>query len=78
MSCVKNTMKVINSVRGSINPYYDMSHTNINEIYNNNTNLFDMLCDAFNFGYAQGSKATKVEMRKAGTKNGRKRDLERC
>nr|DAE24667.1 MAG TPA: hypothetical protein [Siphoviridae sp. ctvFN21] len=65
MSCVKNTMKVIKSVRGSINPYYDMSHTNINEIYTNNTNLFDMLCDAFNFGYAQGRKATLSEIRKA-------------
>ena len=64
MACVKNTMEVIKKVRGTINPYYDMSCANLNDIYANNKSLFDMLCDAFNFGYAQGTKAAKAEMRK--------------
>lgn len=28
-------------------------------------NTFNMICDAFAFGYAQGRKATKSELRKA-------------
>ena len=36
MACVRNVKKVIESVRGTINPYYDLDYTNINEIYRTN------------------------------------------
>lgn len=65
MAGVKNTMKVIENTYGNINPYYDMSCNNINDIYHSNKNTFDMICDAFIFGYAQGTKATKSKLRKA-------------
>lgn len=64
MACVKNTMEVIRNAYGHINPYYDMAHNNVNDIYQNNKNEFDMICDAFTFGYAQGRKAMKSELRK--------------
>lgn len=65
MACVKNVKNVIKSVRGTINPYYDMGYENVREIYRINSNVCDMICDAFAFGYAQGIKAAKAEMRKA-------------
>lgn len=65
MACVRNVKKVIESVRGTINPYYDLDYTNINEIYRTNSGEFDMICDAFTFGYAQGRNATLSEIRKA-------------
>ena len=65
MACVKSVKKVIESVRGTVNPYYDMGCDNVNEIYRTNSNVFDMICDAFVFGYAQGIKSAKAEIRKA-------------
>lgn len=65
MACVKNVKNVIKSVRGTINPYYDMGYENVREIYRINSNVCDMICDAFAFGYAQGIKAAKAETRKA-------------
>lgn len=65
MACVKNVKNVIKSVRGTINPYYDMGYENIKEIYRTNSGVCDMICDAFAFGYAQGRKATLSEIRKA-------------
>lgn len=65
MACVRNVKKVIESVRGTINPYYDLYYTNIDEIYRTNSGVSNMICDAFTFGYAQGRKATLSEIRKA-------------
>ncbi len=65
MACVKNVKNVIKSVRGTINPYYDMGYENVTEIYRTNSSVCDMICDAFAFGYAQGIKAANAEMRKA-------------
>jgi hypothetical protein len=42
-----------------------MGCDNVNEIYRTNSNVFDMICDAFVFGYAQGIKSAKAEIRKA-------------
>ena len=65
MACVKNVKNVIKSVRGTINPYYDMGYENVTEIYRTNSSVCDMIWDAFAFGYAQGIKAANAEMRKA-------------
>lgn len=51
MSAVKNTMEVINGANQSINNYYDMSLDNLNDIYHNSDNAFEMICNAFKFGY---------------------------
>lgn len=64
MSAVKNTMEVINGANQSINSYYDMSLDNINDIYYNSNNAFDMIVNAFKFGYVQGTKATKAYIKK--------------
>lgn len=64
MSAVKNTMEVINGANQSINNYYDMSLDNLNDIYYNSDNAFEMICNAFKFGYVQGAKATKACIKK--------------
>lgn len=43
MSAVKNTMEVINGANQSINNYYDMSLDNLNDIYHNSNNAFEMI-----------------------------------
>lgn len=64
MPAVKNTMEVINGANQSINSYYDMSLDNLNDIYYNSNNAFDMIVNAFKFGYVQGAKATKAYIKK--------------
>lgn len=61
MAGIKNTMKVVKSTIGKLNPYYDMSYNNIMDICKNSTNTFDIISNAFRFGYAQGMKAAKAE-----------------
>lgn len=59
-----NVEKTIKSVRGKINPRYDIEYGAVLEIANRNDNLFWTIADSFAFGYAQGMKAAKAEMRK--------------
>jgi hypothetical protein len=66
MANVKNIMKVINTTRGKINPRYDITVEGISEIRNGGKDIVMSILDAFNFGYAQGAKATKAEMKKGG------------
>ncbi len=66
---MQNVMEKSKSVIGKINPYYDMRMSNVKEIYENSANSFDMICTSFRFGYLQGMKAAKAEMRKAGVVN---------
>lgn len=59
-----NTLKTIEVTRGNINACYDMTISDIDNIYNKNLgiNKYGMIADAFVFGYAQGLKATKKSM----------------
>ena len=59
MARVKNTMKLIKSANGRINPLYDMRAQNIDDIYRASSDSFDMICNGFRFGYMQGMKAAK-------------------
>ena len=59
---MRNTVKIIESYRGKINPRYDLGHIDIQAIYKNSESTFNMVCNAFMFGYAQGVKATKSEL----------------
>ena len=61
---ITNTMKVIEETHGRINPRYDMCHQNILDIANHKSNKYEAIVDSFVFGYAQGMKAAKAEMKK--------------
>lgn len=67
MANVTNTMKIIKSSVGAINPKYDMTVKNMNDIFYNSQGQFDMICNAFKFGYMQGMKA--MSSKKVGDKN---------
>ena len=54
-----NSIKLINETKGKINSHYDACVNDILEIKNSTNNKFDMICNAFVFGYAQGVKAQK-------------------
>lgn len=66
MSRVKNTLKVIEEAADKINLNYDLRTSNIQDIFDASNGSFDMICKGFNFGYMQGMKATKAELRKRG------------
>lgn len=70
MRNVKNVVEKAKSVTEKINPYYDMSFENMREIYNTYGGNFEVICCSFRFGYLQGIKAAKAEMKKRGAING--------
>lgn len=61
---ITNTMKTIEKTRGKINLRYDMCNANILDIANSTSNKYEMIMSNFVFGYAQGMKAAKAEMKK--------------
>jgi len=63
---VKNVMEKVNSMKGNINPYYDIGILDLKTLIE--ANRFDVLnctCDGFRLGYLQGMKAAKAEAKKA-------------
>lgn len=61
-----NTMKTIAKSKGTVNPRYDMQYFDYLNIKNaNGERLFDCMCDSFLFGYAQGLKVAKAEMKRS-------------
>lgn len=66
MAMVNETMRVVEKSIGKINPFYDMHIANVNDLYASSANPFDLICNSFRFGYMQGTKAAKAEMKKAG------------
>lgn len=63
MGRVKSAMKTSKSAIGKINPAYDLCSNNIEEIRDNSNGIFDLICNSFRFGYVQGMKATKAELK---------------
>lgn len=61
---ITNTIKVIEQTHGRINPRYDLCQENILDIANHKSNKYEAIMDSFVFGYAQGVKAAKAEMKK--------------
>lgn len=59
-----NTMKTIKNCEGHINKRYSMCISDFLTIHENSKDIFDMIYNAFTFGYAQGSKATRKELAK--------------
>ena len=66
MARVKNTMKVVASSLKVINANYDLYAENIKDIYAKSNNVYDLICNGFRFGYMQGMKAAKAQLRKSG------------
>lgn len=63
---VKDTMKAISNTVGKISRYYDMSIKNMQDILKASHSDYDLICNGFRFGYAQGMRAAKAEMKKGG------------
>lgn len=59
-----DTAKTIKQGENILNQRYDMGHDTVMYIKNNSTSFFDLIVKGFYFGYAQGVKATKAEMRR--------------
>lgn len=60
---VQNTMKLTRQANGHIKPNYDIFTNNIDDIYRESNDIFDMIINGFRFGYMQGIKAAKAEMK---------------
>lgn len=54
-----NTVKTINNAKGRINSHYDLTYDDIVKIEDISKGMFDIICNCFIFGYAQGVKAQK-------------------
>ena len=63
MAAVRNTMKLVEASIGTISNLYGMRIENIKDIYENSEDSIGMICNGFRFGYMQGMKAAKSEMR---------------
>lgn len=63
---VRNTMKLVQSAESHIDVRYDMYSQNINDIKDGSENIFEMIVNGFRFGYMQGMKAARAEMKKGG------------
>lgn len=70
MAKVKNTMKLINSSIRKINNNYDMTVQNVRDIADASNEKYDLIVYGFRFGYIQGMKAAKAEMKKGSAVNG--------
>lgn len=58
-----NTLKTIEAMRGNVNPRYDLSLQSLKDIGEISTGTYDLAYKSFQFGYAQGMKAAKAEMK---------------
>ena len=63
MTKIKHTRKVIDKANDIMTAFYGL---NSNNIYRNSNNPFDMIINAFKFGYIQGFKAAKADNNKIG------------
>ena len=61
---VKSMIKNIKAFKGKINPRYDMNCTNMQEIYKACGGTFEAISVSFEYGYLQGMKAAKSDMKK--------------
>jgi hypothetical protein len=63
MSRVKSTMQLIQNTISKIDNRYDMCAGNVNDIYNASRDSYELICNGFRFGYAQGMKAARAEQK---------------
>lgn len=60
MARVKNAMHVIEKTKGTIDERYDMCVEHIVDIKEQSHDFYDLICNGFIFGYAQGMKAERM------------------
>lgn len=70
MGRVKKTMQLVEKSIGRINDNYGMCTENVEDIRKASRDFCDLICNGFRFGYMQGMKAAKAEMKKGGVING--------
>lgn len=63
MGRIEGVITKTKEMTGRINPRYDLKSKDIEEIHSTYGGNFDSICCAFKFGYLQGMKAVKAEMR---------------
>lgn len=60
----KSVVEIIDRAKGKINSKYALRASQIAEIYNNaNGDWFKSIITSFDYGYLQGMKAAKAEMK---------------
>lgn len=64
MAEVKKVMQLVEKSIGHINENYDMSVENIEDIRKASMNTIELVINGFRFGYMQGMKAARAEMKK--------------
>lgn len=64
MARVKNTMQLVEKSKGHIGANYDIRTNNIIDIYYESTSIYDSIVNGFCFGYMQGMKAAKAEIKR--------------
>lgn len=64
MARVKSVYKAIEGIE--VNEKYAMCISNLYEIKEHTKGYFDAISDSFEFGYLQGMKAAKAEMKRGG------------
>ena len=65
-----NILQKIEAAKGKIDPRFDMSIKQVDEIHQNSSDAITAICNAFTFGYAQGTRASKLTLTKRGMPNG--------
>ena len=58
-----DVMRTIDNVREKINPHYDLRAYHMYRIVEISPTTFELIGNAFNFGYVQGSKAERMKQR---------------
>lgn len=64
MAKVKNTMELIKRAEQCENNRYTIRFNNVCDIRKASSGEYDLISNSFYFGYMQGMKAAKAEMRK--------------
>ena len=62
MARIKNISEKAEAMTTKINPLYDISCTQVAEIYEKSSNWYHAISNAFKIGYMQGMKAAKAEI----------------
>ena len=60
----KSVMEKVKNMNGKMNRHYTLQYKEMEEIYENSKSWVDAIWNSFKYGYMQGQKATKSEMRK--------------
>ena len=67
---IKNVTRIIEKSIGKIDVRYDMCISDIEAIEKMSYSKYDFITNGFRFGYMQGLKADRAEMKRNGVING--------